>query len=297
MGKILIGTCSWTDPTLIGCGRFYPDWAKSAQMRLEYYSSQFELVEVDSSYYSIPDEKTGRLWAERTPGNFTFDVKAFRLFTQHPTPLTSLLADLRNALPAELRRKDNIYQREVPDELNRELWQRFEQALLPLDSMGKLGVVLFQFPPWFSPGPAQYDYILECKQRIPQYRLAIEFRNNAWLDERNRKQSLDFLKINDLPLVCVDEPQGFKSSVPSIAEATSDISLVRFHGRNQGMWERKGITPAERFNYLYTDEELQEWVPRIRRLTNETRQLHILFNNCRDDKAVVNAQQIRLLLD
>ncbi len=297
MGEILIGTCSWTDPMLIGCGRFYPSWAKSAKARLEYYSSQFRLVEVDSSYYSLPNEMTGRLWAERTPDNFTFDVKAFRLFTQHPAPLATLPANLRNTLPAELKAKSNIYQREIPDELVKELWQRFEQALLPLDSMGKLGVVLFQFPPWFFPGSVQHEYILECKERLPQYRLAIEFRNNAWLNESNQKQSLDFLRGNDLPFVCVDEPQGFRSSVPPIAEVTSDISLVRFHGRNQETWEKRGITAAERFDYLYTAGELQEWVPRIKKLATETQQLHILFNNCRDDKAVVNARQIGLMLD
>ena len=297
MGEILIGTCSWTDPTLIACGRFYPDWAKSARARLEYYSSQFRLVEVDSSYYSIPNEKIGRLWAERTPDNFTFDVKAFRLFTQHPTPLATLPTELRSALPAELKAKTNIYQREMPEELVGELWQRFEQALLPLDSMGKLGVILFQFPPWFFPGYSQREYILECKERLPQYRLVVEFRNNVWLNEKNKKQSLDFLTGNDLPLVCVDEPQGFQSSVPPIAEVTSDVSLVRFHGRNRGTWEKRGITPAERFDYLYTEEELQEWVPRIRRLASETQQLHILFNNCRDDKAVVNARQIGFMLD
>jgi len=297
MGKILIGTCSWTDPTLIGCGRFYPSWAKSAEARLVHYSSQFRLVEVDSSYYSLPNEKTSRLWVERTPDNFTFDVKAFRLFTQHPTPLAALPTDLRYTLPAELKGKTNVYQREMPDELLGELWRRFERALLPLDSMGKLGVVLFQFPPWFFPGSAQRQYILECKERLTQYRLAIEFRNNAWLNEKNEKQNLDFLRENDLPLVCVDEPQGFTSSVPPIAEVTSDISLVRFHGRNRAMWEKNGITPAERFDYLYTKEELQEWVPHLRRLASETQQLHILFNNCRDDKAVVNARQIGLMLD
>ncbi len=204
MGEILIGTCSWTDPTLIGCGRFYPSWAKSAKTRLEYYSSQFKLVEVDSSYYSIPNEEISRLWAERTPDNFTFDVKAFRLFTQHPTPLTALPSDFKNALPAGLKGKTTIYWNEIPDELVEELWRRFERALLPLDSMGKLGIVLFQFPPWFSPSSAQYEYILECKERLTQYRLAIEFRNNAWLNEKNKGGSLNFLRENDLPFGGVD---------------------------------------------------------------------------------------------
>lgn len=296
MGEILIGTCSWTDSTLIRCGRFYPSWARSAEARLQFYASQFRLVEVDSSYYSMPREATSRLWVERTGENFLFDVKAFRLFTQHPTPVKSLPRDIREALPEETKQKANIYQRDLPVGLLSELWARFERALLPLDSAGKLGVVLFQFPPWFYPGDEQREYILSCKERLPQYRLAIEFRHNSWLNEKNRERTLDFLRENDLPFVCVDEPQCFKSSVPPVAEVTSDISLVRFHGRNAEAWEKKGVTVAERFNYLYSEAELAEWVPRINELASRTRQLHILFNNCYEDKAVSNARQIGLML-
>jgi uncharacterized protein YecE (DUF72 family) len=296
MGEILIVTCSWTDPTLIKSGRFYPDWAKSAETRLQFYASQFNLVEVDSSYYALLSEKTSRLWVERTSENFVFDVKAFRLFTQHPTPLSSLPKDIRNALPQHLQEKPSVYQRDLPPDLVNELWGRFEQALLPLDSAGKLGTVLFQFPPWFYPGNEQRDYILSCKKRLPQYRLAVEFRHNSWVNDKNCQRTMDFLRQNDLPFVCVDEPQGFQSSVPPIVEATSDIGLIRFHGRNREMWEKKGIGVAERFNYLYSEDELKEWVPKIKELAAKTRQLHVLFNNCYADKAVVNARQIGYML-
>ncbi len=295
MGEILIGTCSWTDRTLIESGCFYPIWARSAEVRLRYYASQFGLVEVDSSYYALPSEKTGRLWVERTGEKFIFDVKAFRLFTQHPTPVAALPGDIRQALPLGIRA--NIYQRDMPTELVSELWSRFERALLPLDSAGKLGVVLCQFPPWFYPGEEQRDYILSCRERLPQYRVAIEFRHSSWVNEKNREQTVSFLRDNDLSFVCVDEPQGFRSSVPPVVETTSDLSLVRFHGRNCEMWERKGVSVTERFNYLYSQEELEEWVPRIKELASRTRQLHVLFNNCYQDKAVVNARQVRLMLD
>ena len=297
MGDILIGTCSWTDPTLIGSGRFYPNWAHSAETRLRYYASQFGLVEVDSSYYALPSEQTSRLWMERTGKKFIFNIKAFRLFTQHPTPLVALPGDIRQALPSDTKEKISIYQRDMPTELVSELWNRFERALLPLDSAGKLGVVLFQFPPWFYPGEQQSDYILSCRERLPQYRIAIEFRHGSWLNEQNRDWTLDFLRNNNLPFVCVDEPQGFSSSVPPIVEATADLSLVRFHGRNAEMWEKKGVSVAERFNYLYKEEELKEWVLRIKELASRTRQLHVLFNNCHQDKAIVNARQVRLMLD
>lgn len=297
MAEILIGTCSWTDPTLIQSGRFYPEWAKSAESRLQFYAGQFPIVEVDSSYYALPSERTSRLWVERTSERFVFDVKAFRLLTHHPTPTSALPRDIREALPADTKDKARLYQRDLPAELVDEVWTRFESALLPLDSVAKLGVVLFQFPPWFYPGNEQRDYILACKERLPQYRLAVEFRHNSWVNERNRERTLSFLRQNDLPFVCVDEPQGFRSSVPPVAEATSDIGLVRFHGRNRDTWEKQGISPAERFNYLYSEHELGEWSPRIKALAARTGQLHVLFNNCYQDKAVVNACQMGYILE
>jgi uncharacterized protein YecE (DUF72 family) len=297
MGEVLVGTCSWTDPTLIRSGRFYPAEAKSAEARLQFYAGQFRLVEVDSTYHSMPREETAVLWAQRTGPDFVFDVKAFRLFTMHPTPLPVLPKDIRESLPSELQHKANVYQRDLPEDITYELWARFERALLPLDSAGKLGIVLFQFPPWYYPGDEQRDYILSCKQKLPQYRIAVEFRHNSWLNEKNRERTFSFLRENNLPFVCVDEPQGFKSSISPLAQTTSDIALVRFHGRNRSTWEKPGITTTERFNYLYQENELREWVPRIKYLAEKTQQCHVLFNNCHEDKAVNNARQMRLMLD
>jgi len=296
MGTIRVGACSWTDTTLINSGRFYPDSARSAQARLQYYASQFNIVEVDSSYYTMPGERNSYLWAERTPDDFVFDFKAFRLFTQHPTPLNSLPKNIREQLTPELSQKGNLYYRDLPTELVDELWHRFESSLLPLDTLGKLGVVLFQFPPWFYPGPRQLDYITMCKQKLPQYRIAVEFRNNVWPSEKNQAMTFDFLTRNELSFVCVDEPQGFKSSVPPVTQITSDLGLVRFHGRNRETWEEKGLSTAERFNYLYSEDELKPWASRIRELATKTVEMHVLFNNCHDDKAVVNARQISLML-
>jgi len=297
MGDILLGTSSWTYPTLIKSGRFYPPWARTAEARLQYYASKFNLVEVDSSYYALPNERNSRLWVERTPEKFIFDIKAFRLFTQHPTPLVALPPDIKEALPAESKAKANLYLRDVPEDLQSELWHRFEEALLPLDSAGKLGVILLQFPPWFYPGDEQREYILSCARQLPQYRLAVEFRHGSWVSEKNLDSTMDFLRTNKLSYVCVDEPQGFKSSVPPIAEATADLGFVRFHGRNTETWEKRGISVVERFNYLYGEDELREWVPKVKELASKTRQLHVLFNNCYEDKAVTNAGQMKLMLD
>jgi uncharacterized protein YecE (DUF72 family) len=296
MAKIRVGTASWTDPTLINSGRFYPTSVRSAEERLQFYAGQFDIVEVDSGYYALPNERNGYLWAERTPEDFVFNFKAFRIFTQHPTPLNSLPKDIREALSPELREKGNLYYRDLPSEVMDDLWKRLESALLPLDTVGKLGVVLFQFPPWFYPGNEQREYILSCKKKLPQYRLAVEFRHGSWLNEKNIDRTLAFLRDNNLPFVCVDEPQGFKSSVPPVTEITSDIGLIRFHGRNKETWEKKGIGPAERFNYLYTEEELKPWAEKIAKMAEQTKEMHVLFNNCYEDRAVVNAKQISLML-
>jgi len=296
LGKILVGTSSWTDPTLIKSGRFYPPSAKSAEARLQFYAQNFPIVEVDSSYYALPSENNAKLWVERTPDDFTFDIKTFALFTQHPAQARSLPKDIVGTLSPEAQQKRNIYLRDVPDDTLAELWRRFAEALLPLDSAGKLGVVLFQFPQWFFPSRENRAYILSAKDMLSQYRLAIEFRSASWLNERNSERTFAFLRDNDLAFVCVDEPQGFKSSVPPVAEATSSIGLVRFHGRNRETWEKKGISAAERFDYLYSEQELGEWVPRIKGLAAQTQEVHVLMNNCYEDKAVVNGRQIRLML-
>jgi len=293
MAEILIGTCSWTDPTLLATD-FYPAEISTAEKRLKHYASQFSLVEVDSTYYSMPAERTVRLWVERTPSNFTFNIKAFRLFTQHPTKLEALPADLWQMVsPA---RKPNLYYRDLPASVRDQLWQRFGEALLPLDSAGKLGVVLFQFPEWFYPDDASKEYMVECKRKLPQFRLAIEFQNGAWLDENRRQDTLGFLRENKLAYVCVDEPQGFKSSVPPVVEASSDIGVVRFHGRNRDNWQKKGISVAERFKYIYNDEELGEWLPGLAGLAPKVQQLHVLFNNCYGDYGVRNAHDMGRLM-
>jgi len=297
MGEIFVGITAWTEPTLIAGGKFYPPQARTAEARLQYYASQFPIVEVDSTYYALPNERTSGLWVNRTPERFIFDIKTFRLFTQHQTPLIALPKDIREALPSQLKEKKNVYYRDLPEDMVKDLWHRFEQALLPLDSAGKLGVVLFQFPPWFFPGEREREHIVHCQEMLPQYKLAVEFRHASWTNEKNRERTFDFLRERKLAYVACDEPQGFKSSAPLIVEATSGIGIFRLHGRNTEAWEKTGVSPADRFNYLYSEEELRDLAFKMKELASRTQQLHVLFNNCYDDKAVRNASQIRMMFD
>ncbi len=294
--RIRIGTCSWTDPTLIRAGTFYPESARTAEARLAYYTSQFDIVEVDSSYYAMPSRRNATLWTERTPDDFVFNIKAFRLLTHHPTPHQALPADIRGALPASLTGKQRLYYRDLPDELRQQLWVRFEDALLPLDSAGKLGVVLFQFPPWFNPGIPQLDHILTCKERLSSFALAVEFRNNRWLSEQQKDNTLAFLKQHGLSFVCVDEPQGFASSVPPMVVLTAGTGIVRFHGRKSETWQKKNATPTERFDYYYDKAELAPWATSIREDLSAASEIHVLFNTNNGDQGVVNARLIAQLL-
>jgi uncharacterized protein YecE (DUF72 family) len=294
MGEILVGTSSWTDPTLLDSGWYPPD-AKTAEKRLAFYASQFPLVEVDSTYYGLPSERNSVLWVERTPKRFTFNVKAFSLLTQHPTRVASLPKDLREAAGD----KRSVYQKDIPASVVDEVFTMFARALMPLHSAGKLGCVLFQFPEWFTPSRANKAYVEACASRLPDYRLAIEFRRGTWMDPPERaERTLAWLQDLNLPYVCLDMPQGFASSVPPVVASTAkDLAVVRFHGHNKQNWKKKGISVAERFDYAYTQQELLPWVPKIAALHEQARDVHVLFNNCYRDKGVRNAAQLAAMLE
>lgn len=293
---VFLGTCSWTDPTLTAGTAFYPDTRMKAEERLAFYAGHFPIVEVDATYYAPPADRVAGLWVERTPPDFTFDVKAFRLLTQHPTPPASLWKDFRGELGEELREKRNLYVRDLPRELQAEAFARFAEALMPLHSAGKLGVVLFQLPPYVYPTRGSFGYLAWAAEQLAGYTLAVEFRNGRWLDEEHRAATLDFLARHGLVYVCVDEPQGFRSSVPPVAEATARIAEVRFHGRNVENWERKGIDAAERFRYDYPAAELAEWVPRVQALRARAERVHVLMNNCYADYGIRSARTLADLL-
>jgi uncharacterized protein YecE (DUF72 family) len=296
-GRVLLGTASWTDKSLIDSGAFYPPEVKTPEDRLRFYASQFPIVEVDSTYYAPPTERVAALWSERTPTHFTFHVKAYSLLTRHPTRLASLAKDLRESVPAEQREKRLVYASNLPPAVVEEVWTRFREALMPLHSAGKLGVVHLQFPEWFFPSRESRAYIQDCAQRLPDYRIGVEFRNGTWMHQRNQERTLGFLREHRIPYTSVDMPQGFRSSLPPIAVATApDLAYVRFHGRNVEQWEGKHETATPRFAYLYSQEELEGWVPKIRGLAQQVQEVHVLMNNCYRDYAVVNARQLSALL-
>lgn len=288
MGEILIGTASWTDKTLLASG-WYPPGVTSAEDRLRFYAENFPLVEVDSTYYFPPSEKNSELWVERTPDNFTFNVKAFSMLTQHPTKRDAIYRDLE--VPGD---KKSLYQKDLPDQVIDEVWERFLSALYPLHEAGKLGAILFQYPPWFTIGKKNRQYIIECAKRAAPIQIAVEFRNKTWLTPENQQETLDFLEGHGLPYVCVDMPQGFPSSIPPVVAATADLAMVRFHGHNDAEWEKGGV--PRRFAYEYSTEELKDWVPNIEHLAEGSKTTHVLMNNCYRSYAQQNASELAELL-
>lgn len=295
--RIQVGTASWTDQSLIQSGRFYPKGA-SAEERLRYYASQFPMVEVDSSYYALPAARNAALWVERTPATFTFNVKAFRLFTGHQTPAAALPKDVAGELAAHFKAKRNIYYKDMPGELRDVLWDRYTRGIEPLRAAGKLAAVHFQFPPWVTPGPAAYAHIEECAARLPGYQIATEFRQQAWFDAAHCDATLAFERQHGCAHVVVDAPQGFKNSVPQVWEATvPNLAIVRLHGRNTTTWNATDANVAsDRFNYDYSGAELADFVAPINTLAQQVKLMQVVFNNNYEDQGQRNAATLQRLL-
>jgi uncharacterized protein YecE (DUF72 family) len=295
--SIRVGTASWTDRTLTRDTDWYPRRSMSAEDRLRYYASRFDVVEVDATYYYPPSQELVGLWTERTPPDFRMDVKAFSLLTHHPARRDAVWDDVVAQLPEEHAGRRSIYLSHLPEQAVDLAFERFAEALLPLHSAGKLGGVFLQFPKWFTNRRDNRSYLDSLADRLPDYDVAVEFRHASWFSGDSGPKTLRQLEKQGLAYVCVDEPQGFDSSVPPVVAATADIAVVRFHGRNVETWEEKWISAAERFAYRYTDGELAEWVPGLQELAACSRETQALMNNCYRDYAVDNGRQLAALLD
>jgi uncharacterized protein YecE (DUF72 family) len=294
---VLCGIAGWVDKSLIDSGRFYPLAVKTSGDRLRFYATHFPLVEVDSTYYGIPKPENAAAWAAQTPDGFVFDIKSFALFTNHPTRPLNLPPDLRPELPASLREKKTLYVEQLPADLVDEVWDRFRAAVEPLRVAGKLGAVFFQFPPWFLPSSRSLAYVEQVQERMFGFQVAVEFRKPEWLDARHRDGTLAFLRSRDIPYVAVDVPPGHATSMPPEHDVTSSkLAVVRFHGRNHETWDLRGAPPNLRFRYDYRDDELLEWVPRIKEMERSAGRVHALMNNNYSNYSVKNAQQLEKLL-
>jgi uncharacterized protein YecE (DUF72 family) len=270
---IRVGVCSWADETLTKV--WYPKGITSGEDRLRYYADRFDVVEANSTYYRLPDPHLVENWVARTPDDFTMHVKAFGVMTRHPVKVEQLPTDLRD-VPTDARGRVD----RPPREYRAEVFKRFHDALEPLRSTGKLGGILMQFPPYVVCKPQSLEYLEWSQQQLGGDEMLVEFRHASWLDEENRADTLRFLEEHGMAYVVVDAPQtGGKNVLPTVTAVTSDTAYVRFHGRNAETWNKRTGSAAERFDYLYSEDELREWVPRLRELAGETKVVYAMFNN------------------
>jgi uncharacterized protein YecE (DUF72 family) len=270
---VRVGTCSWADEALTKY--WYPKGVPSGA-RLGYYAEHFDTVEVDSTYYRLPALEMVERWAERTPDDFVMHVKAFGIMTRHPVKIDQLPPDLRDEAP-----KDDRGRIERPSrEFRAEIFRRFLEALEPLRSTGKLGGLLFQFPPYVVPKEASYDYLRWAREQVGGDRMLVEFRHRAWYEEDQREETLRFLEEHEMSHVVVDAPRTDGKNVPlTVLALTSPLLYVRLHGRNADTWNVRGGSASERFDYLYSEEELAEWVGPLKELSEQAEEAYVLFNN------------------
>lgn len=295
--RILTGTAAWADRSLVESG-FYPEHVRSPEAKLRYYASQFPLVENDSTYWAFPDAERVATWAERAPDGFTMNIKAHALLTQHYASARGLPRDIRDDVPPEVLAKPHIYPRDLGPKVMRELTRRFRDALAPLDDAGKLGVVLFQFPVWFPISSANKALVRRIRRDFRSLRVAIELRNETWMSQDNRHETLELLADEDLIYVCVDEPQGFVASIPPVVAATSDIAVIRMHGRNPARWrDRSHGRRSGAWRYLYSHEELSDWASRIHALAARTDEVHVIFSNSPLPNAIRNARELAAVME
>ena len=292
---LMVGTCSWTDPTLTKQTSWYPKRSMTGAERLRYYAGQFPLVEADVTYYRPPTPELARSWVERVPEGFCFDIKAYGLLTGHPVGPATLWPDLRQGLAEEAGGLRRVYAHHLPAGALEEVWARFIDALAPLREGGHLGAVLFQYPPWFVPKRPNRDELARLPERLDGAPACVELRSPRWWEEDERRRTLALLRDLGLAAVIVDAPPV--SGLPTVLASTTDeLAVVRFHGRADSTWNARNVTAAERFRYLYNQAELVEWAGRARRLAQMASRVHLLMNNCYQDYGVRNAAQLAALL-
>ena len=297
---VRVGICSWADPALIEAGTFYPKKSLSAEARLRHYASVFDVVEVNASYYAIPDVRTVSRWVERTPPGFVFHVKAWALMTGHHPRPESLPAEVRALLPREPRRtrRGEVDAASVPPEALDHAFRLFRASVAPLAESGKLGYVLFQLAPWIHFERARLAYLASLAERLPGWTIAVEFRHRSWFPEHGA-DTLAALRAARLAHVIVDAPQTV-NAVPRVTAPTAPTAVFRMHGRNAAGWlaQLRGEAPAvrEKYDYLYTEAELRALLPEVEQVADDAEQVFVSFNNNNRDYPVRNALMLKRLL-
>ncbi|MGH2783018.1 MAG: DUF72 domain-containing protein [Thermoleophilaceae bacterium] len=289
-GRIMVGTSSWADQGFVK--EWYPP-KLAARERLPWYAERFEAVELNSSFYAIPDRTTVHKWVDDTPDGFVFDVKVHRALSRHAAPLDSLPPDLRDGVEVAGRGRVRL-----DAELEAALAERLVEETAPLAETGKLGAYLVQLSPAFGPGRHQLEELDRLVEALVPHRIAVELRHRGWVRDKRRERTLGWFADREVAFVCVDAPPGDQIPImPSGLDAVTrdDIAYLRLHGRNTEGY-LKGRSVAERFAWRYADDELEEVAGRVHGLAEQAGEVHVAFNNNRGDDAPTAAQRFRALL-
>jgi len=289
-GKILVGTASWSDPGFVE--RWYPKKMPAGE-RLGWYAQHFDLVEVNSTFYSVPEPRMVERWCAATPDHFTFDVKLHQLFSFHSTPVKLLPPDLQRR--AETDARGNV--KSTPD-LRNAVLKSFLRPMSIIRNAGKLGVLLLQLSPAFSPRKHELKELEPLIDMLSGYELAIEFRNRNWVTGDQLESTIDFVRSSRAIFVNVDAPASdhftvMRSDVDEVT--TPNVAYLRLHGRNAKAYVT-GKTVAARFDYDYNDKEIREVAERSKKLASEARKVHAIFNNNNLDYAPRAALRLRKAL-
>jgi len=289
-GKILVGTASWSDPGFVEF--WYPKKMRPAD-RLSWYAQHFSMVEVNSTFYSVPDPMLVRRWCDVTPENFVFNIKLHQLLSHHSTPAKLLPPALQKKLRLEKNAKVAATTATVDEVL-----RAFAPSLEGLRRAGKLGVLLLQLSPAFSPRKHELNELENVLQLTADFRVAIELRNRNWVEGEQLKKTLDFIRERNAIFVNVDAPRAEHFTImPSELDAitNSAVAYLRLHGRDSRAY-LTGKTVAARFNYDYSDAEIDEVGARSERLAGEAKEVHVIFNNNARDYAPHAALRLRKAL-
>jgi uncharacterized protein YecE (DUF72 family) len=270
---IRLGTCSFADEALMKA--WYPQGIRTGEQRLRYYGRQFDTVEIDSTFYRLQPPETTAKWAERVPDGFVFHIKAFAPMTRHPVKLEVLPEELQKGLDVDTRGRVD----RMPREVRGEVFRHFREMVEPIRAAGKLGGILLQLAPYVVPKPVSWEYLDWARGQLDGYTVLVEFRHRSWLDDEHRAETLSFLEERGLANVIVDAPRTeAKNVIPTVVAVTSPVAYVRFHGRNAKTWNVRGGSAADRFDYLYEEDELGEWVEPMREVSEEAEEAYVLMN-------------------
>lgn len=296
--RVLAGVASWTDPTLLHPGAFYPPAANDAESRLRHYASLYPMVEVDATYYTLPTRAMAVAWASRTPKHFVFHVKAHALMTGHPADVRRLPDWLRRQLRADAAGAGRIYGRDLPPLLLDDIWHRFLAALEPLAAARRLGAIFLQFPPWFRPSREAADMLRDLRARLGSQLAAVEFRCGEWMAPRIGPRTLRLLESLEFAWTVVDGPQGMASSMPPTVAVTSPkLAVIRLHGRRTETWETPNAVVTERYRYLYDRGQIARTAEQVEKLLEwKGVDVHVVFNNNHGNYGTTNALELTELL-